>query len=279
MSLNFQLRRKNHAIGEFTASVHFFQPIGASTFASVSDVLRKISSDLDLPAPVPVQVLNLMVGPPGASITPAPQMGGTLGFQRFSKEGEVEESIACDADSIIYVLRDYTVWEDVFPKLLGLMSELASQYIKEVPALQSIRLQYTNEFRGHSAKTKSAAELFLKNARWVAPLAYESNDAWHSHVGLYIPRNAEERYLVNVNCDIAPRKFPGEQKRRSVAKVQIMAGCFFNIPGRKPLIVSPKDITSALKRKFREAHTLEKGVLREIISEPYVMAMGANDDD
>ena len=134
MKLHFELRREHHAIGEFTASLHFFQAVSAATFTGVTERLRELSTELDLPSPAPVQIFEFTVGPQGASGS-AGGPKSALGFQRFSKEGEIAESLSCEADSITYVLRDYTVWEEVAPKLESIFSKLASEYIKEVPAI------------------------------------------------------------------------------------------------------------------------------------------------
>jgi hypothetical protein len=104
MDLQFELRRERHAIGEFTASLHFFQPVSAATFSEVKQRLREIAAELDLPSPVPVQVFEFTIGPQGTpSAGPSATSGNTLGFQRFSKEGEVAESLSCDAGTITVI--------------------------------------------------------------------------------------------------------------------------------------------------------------------------------
>lgn len=277
MTLQYDLRRQHHAIGEFQASLHFFQPVSASTFSLVTEALRKLAEELDLPAPSPVQVFQFMIGPQGPA--PSSTLGGGLGFQRFSKEGEVAESISCDANSITYVLRDYSLWEEVSPKLVRILTTLSACYIKEVPAIESIRLQYLNEFKSTSAEVKSAAELFREGSRWVAPLGYQVTEAWHCHVGVFVPHDANERRLVNVNCDISPTVDPTTNQSRILAKVLIMAGCFFNVPGGKPLIVPTDKLEGVLREKLDQAHKLEKDVLRDLVTDSYLDAIGANDAD
>ena len=151
MSLNYGLRRQRHAIGEFTASISFFQPVSAATFAAVVATLKEVAAHLDLPAQMPIQVFQFTVGQvPAGALPPAGTPTG-VGFQRFSKEGEIAESLMCDADSITYVLREYTVWEVVGPRITEAFEALAARYISEVPAIQSVRVQYLNEFRASAA--------------------------------------------------------------------------------------------------------------------------------
>ncbi|WP_324806608.1 hypothetical protein SH584_09485 [Sphingomonas sp. LY29] len=276
MSLNFELRREHHAIGEFTASLNFFQPISAPTFAVVTSALKEVAQGLNLPASVPVPSFQFTVemqGSPGV-VPPQIQSNG-VGFQRFSPEGEIAEFLSCSPSAITYVLRDYTVWEEVGAKVVEIFSRLAASYVKEVPAIESVRVQYQNEFRSLIGSPLSAAELFRADNGWVAPIACQSMEAWHSHVGVYIPHSEIERRLVNVNCDISPLQFPGEGVPRTLAKVLVFCGCFFNVPGKQPLILSGEELVSTLRTKFDEAHDLEKLVLGEVISDPYLRAIGA----
>jgi uncharacterized protein (TIGR04255 family) len=220
-----------------------------------------------------------MIGPEGAGMPTSGPTGNSLGFQRFSKDGEVAESISCDPNSITYVLRDYSVWEEVSPKLIEIFSELTSEYIREVPAIQSIALQYLNEFRSAATPSHNAAELFREGSKWIAPLAFDGSEAWHSHVGIYIPHDANERRLVNVNCDIAPANLPGTNEVRTLAKILLLSGCFFNVPGGKPLIVPAQQLKDVIANKLNEAHKLEKDILRELVTDSYLEAIGANDAD
>lgn len=276
MSLSYELRREQHAIGEFTASLHFFQPVSAPIFSAVTDVLKGLAGQLNLPALIQMPLFQFTLGPQGAGFGSPDGQSGGLGFQRFSPSGEVEESVVCNAASITYVLRDYTVWEKVGPNIVNLFSKLAFEYIKEVPAIESIRVQYLNEFSSKEGSTQSAAELFRDGNGWVAPIVCGSNQSWHSHVGVYIPHDANERRLVNVNCDISPRPSPGERGPRTDAKVLVFAGCFFNVPGGRPLVVSADGLADAIKTKFDEAHALEKSILGDLISDDYLKAIGAS---
>jgi uncharacterized protein (TIGR04255 family) len=277
MSLNFELRRApRHAIGEFTATVQLFQSIGAETFSSVVSTLRTIAAELGLPASMPIQVFQFALGAAEGVTLPTPPPTG-IGFQRFAPNGEVEASLLCDSDSIVFSLRDYVAWEEVRPTLIDTFAKLLEQYLLEVPAIKSIRLQYLNEFQARSPKTLSAAELFRSDSLWLAPFAYGSSDPWHCHIGQYLPVDESRRMLVNINCDVSRMKSARSDDAHTYAKVLIVAGCFYNVPGGSPLIVDTERLRDALFENLEGAHKLEKDMLRQIMSVPYLEAMGALD--
>jgi uncharacterized protein (TIGR04255 family) len=275
--LSYELRRERHAIGEFLASVQLFQPIGAAAFADVVTQLREVAATLNLPAAMPVHVLQ----PPGLEglTTYGPPTG--VGFQRFSANGEVAASILCDGDEIIFRLREYSIWEEVKPIIVDAFGRLLEQYIKEVPAVKIFKLQYLNEFLAKSDNVRSTAELFKSDNEWIAPFGVKSEEPWHCHVGRFIPVNENLRYLVNIHCDVstATQTALAEKigQERNLAKVLVLAGCYYNVPGGKPLIVSKDKAREALEEHFEMAHSLEKNILRELISDSYLDAMGALD--
>ena len=279
MQLNYALRRDRHAIGEFTAIVQLFQSISTATFSSsVVPLLREFASELDLPAPMPIQTFQVAIGHPAAEVPMASPATG-VGFQRFSPEGEVAESLLCDCDSMTYQLREYTVWEDVRPKLVDIFSRLMEQYVVEVPAVHSIRVQYLNEFLANSPDVQSSAELFQADSRWIAPFSHESAEPWHCHIGQYIPVDGNLRHLVNVNCDVALRQSTPDAPAVKYVKVLVFAGCYYNIAGGKPLILVSGEIRDKLYENFDMAHDLEKKVLRQVVSAEYLSEMGALDDN
>lgn len=275
MTLKFELRRTQHAIGEFTATLQFFNTISPVGFTSVLEALKHEADALNLPAAMPVNVFQIAIGQPFSMPPATAQQSTGAKYQRFSSNGEAAESLMCDLASITYSLREYTTWDEVKPRLVGIMSSLASVYIREVPAIQSIRLQYLNEFKASSPDTTSSSEIFQDNSPWISGFHQKQNDAWHSHVGAFIAATDTQRSLVNVNCDVAPAQFPQQDGLYLSANVLILAGCYYNIIGKSPLIVEANDIKMVLNDKFEEAHKLEKDVLRDVISDRYLEAIGA----
>lgn len=146
MALNYQLRREKHAIGEFIATLKFSAAVSAPTFAKIVPLLNEAAKELDLPAPMNVQVFNVAFGTPQM---PPPPSG--TGFQRFAANGEIACSLWCDGDSISLTFRDYDRWKYILPKIVKTFSKIVPGYMAQVPAIHSFAVQYLNEFRGHKS--------------------------------------------------------------------------------------------------------------------------------
>lgn len=275
MTVNFELRRPKHAIGEFAGSVTLFQPVSPTTFGKVTLELEKLAEEMRLPR----QIQSL----PAHVTSEAPFLGAPLqaaisGYQRYSEDGEVAISLICDPQSITLSRRDYSRWHKVKPEMLTALSRLIEVYIREVPAISSIKVQYLHEFLANSDGVTTAAEIFRGDSRWLAPFHQEQAGSWHCHTGVYLPEEGDRRQLVNINCDVTDVQSHPQEPSRLYVKALIMAGCFYNITGKRPLNVNSMTLPSSLEENFEASHVLEKSVLEQLVSDEYLAQMGVFDD-
>lgn len=271
MALNYDIRREKHAIGEFSAIINFAGPVSATTFSMVLAALKPVAENLELPAPINIQMVNIAFGgPAGAQSQPI----SSAGFQRFATTGEVACALVCDANSITFTLREYERWQNVLPVLTEQIASIAAAYASEVPAVRSFLLQYSNEFRANSTHVWNTDELFKQDSRWLAPIGKSSEQPWHCHVGALSEANGNFRSLVNVNFDVSPNIFVAGEAPRNYVRVLVLASNQYDLPTVGALVVRPDNIASEIERNFNLAHTLEKKVLNEIISDAYIAIMG-----
>ena len=273
MTLNYDIRRETHAIGEFSATLKFAGPVGTQAFANVLVRLKEAADRLELPAPMNFQVLNFAIGDPNIPMPPPIAMNGG-GFQRFLPNGEIACSLRCDPDSIIFSLREYDRWHHVLPKIVETFAAIGEAYLSEIPAVRSFGVQYLNELRSKTAEHRDATELFKSESKWIASFASGSDEAWHCHVGQFLQTGENQRYLVNVNCDIAPNIGPGEQAAHNYVRVLILAVRNYDLPDFGPLMVDVENFASAIESNFNDAHSLEKCILGQVISDDYLAIMG-----
>lgn len=269
MALNFELRRKAHAIGEFTATLAFSRPVSGLAFAKVIDRLKEVALRLDLPAQMNVSVLNISVGPKPESFPPS-----GLGFQRFASNGEIECSLWCDPDNINFTLRNYDRWQTVLPKILDALEHIIPGYMTEVPAVRAFQVQYLNEFASKDLAEGVVSEVFRAGNQWVAPFSYSCVQPWHCHVGQFINSDVQSRFLININCDVMPNPWPINDLTRNYVRVLILASRLYDLPERGPLIISLENLSVVLRENFNAVHSLEKKILGEIISNEYLDQMG-----
>ncbi len=270
MTLNYDIRREAHAIGEFSATLRFFRGVGVKTYSNVVPLLTDAAKALDLPAPMNVQVFNIGIG--NAPALPPPAPGG--GFQRFAADGEIAASLWCDQESITFTLREYERWDKVLPSLIKTFSKIAPAYMEEVPAIRMFSLQYINEFKAKPQGFTRTDELFKKNNAWIAPFSFGSEQPWHCHVGQFIPSDGPYRYLINLNCDVMPKAFAPDNLIKNYVKVLILAACHYDLPEKGPLIAKVEDLPSLIEDNLNRAHSMEKKLLGEVISDEYLAIMG-----
>lgn len=276
MTLEFELRRPSHAIAEFAASIDLFSPVSQNTFTNVVAKLKNEAGRLGLPAETPLGPVSL---PVAYAQIPRPPVFMGSGFQRFAPTGEVSASLLCEPNAITFTRRDYTTWQEIKPDLVSSLSSLMRTYAEEVPAIQAVKVQYLNEFRAVSADTKSASSIFNPDSRWVAPFYRSMKRSWHCHSGKYNIEDGNKRNLVNVNCDVNVPDSDANGTHEMGVSVLILAGCFFNIVGKSPRVVRLEDVEKTIESLLEESHDTEKKMLREVISAPYLMAMGAMNEN
>ncbi|MDB5438478.1 MAG: hypothetical protein JWM33_905 [Caulobacteraceae bacterium] len=276
MTLGYVPRRERHAIAEFTASVRLARPVGPTTFSAILDVLREKAKVLSLPAQVPFQTFQFAFGNQIGNQFPIMEAPGGAGFQRFAANGEVAMSLLCDNASITFTLREYESWEKLRPLLGDAIEGLLKVYALEVPAIQAISLQYLNEFTAVSDENIGFSELFRSGSSWIPPHAISTKEAWHSHVGGFVTRN-NWRSLVNVNCDVLPPSVAKQQEPQIPnIRLLILAGSFYNLPDQGPLVFDRDNFRDILDQHLNISHDLEKEVLAEVLSDPYLTIIGAS---
>lgn len=272
MANAFEMRRPRHAIGEFTATLKFYQGVGADTFSRVKLAAEKQAERLKLPVPIKQQTVQFSLGV-APQITQQAQEG--IGYQSFARDGEIETAILCEPDSIVLTLHDYEKWQTVHPMIVETFSPIAEEYLSEVPAVRSISLQYLNEFRSREENEVSTGELFKSDTKWLASFGLMGKQPWHCHSGLFIPVTDRSRFLVHVNCDVATAQFAPHGTTHTLAKAFILVALNFDIPGEPPLTVAIDDARQAISEYMNQAHTLEKQLLAEVIADEYLEMMGA----
>lgn len=273
MTNKFEVRRPKHAISEFSATLRFFAAVGPTAFSAVRTAAEEEAKDLGLPAQIHRQVLQFQVGQVPTSPPPAPLAG--FGFQSFSKSGEVDTVLLCEPDNISLSLHDYSSWEDVCSQVVRTFGKVGRPYLDEVPALGSFTVYYQNEFRSIEPGVHQASEILREGTSWIAPFAHECEDAWHCNVGRFVGRSPISRYLINVNAAVEITPLPDKSDLFTVFRLGILISANYDIPGLPPLPVTTEGFERTLLEHFDDIHGLEKRVLAEVLSDPYLERIGA----
>lgn len=275
MSLAFEQRRDKHAIGQFDASLFFFQPANASTFARAVSELEGYARENDLPAPINRQVFQFDLGQPESVQSFSPQ---SAGWQRYASTGEVETAVVLDENGIHFTCRNYSSWKEMLPRIVQFFVRVGTPILAEVPAITKFQINYQNQFRCVDLSGESGAEIFREKNGWVAPYIFRFQDAWHSNSGAFEGIEKQYRRLINVNCSCRKQKEVGQAEQFTYVDANLLVAECYDIPEESPLVIPQQLFKKVLLENFDNAHTREKEVLRELISDEYLALMKAQDE-
>lgn len=271
---SFAVDGRQNAVVRFEASLQFGHPIPPYVTAEVLVAMQQLRAELDLPAPMTFQLVELQ----GAPIFPPQFAPSLMGFQRFAPDGEVDASLVCDGQTIAFASGSYPGWGAAKVALTQALGGLAKIIVRHVPVIQSLRLQYLNQFTSATV-VPNISELFKPNNRWIPGFSEATSQPWHSHVGVFANQENNTRDLLNVNVDSAVLNQPMSQALFSRVSLLLLGGVFHNVPNEKPYIVTEEDIGNVLDQHLERAHILAKQTLREVIADQYLAAMGDIDRD
>lgn len=273
--MKFEKRREHHAIGEFAAVMRFFRPLDAEPYSKVVGELRAFAEENRLPAPLTgtTFMFDLSGGSPQAQ--PSIQ---TAGWQRFAPDGEPELTIMCEPQEISYISRRYTTWADMLPKICGFLSRIAPFYIETVPGVSAFQVRYLNEFRSLSSAADSGKEIFREDSRWLPGTFKSFSDAWHSHVGAFEDVSAQSRRLVNVNVDCKTALVESQDHPATLLNLLFIVAQNFDLLGMPPLILEKSNLSDNIRLHLDALHTREKELLSEVLSDQYLVSVGAKEN-
>lgn len=271
MTLLFRPIKENNAIESCFIIIQTQQPIDADRFKVIQEVARAVASEVDLPSvvssgiPAPIMGLMSMLNAQPAPLT-------TLIAQRFAANGEVTTELRCEAQGVVLTVRDYTSWKALRELIEKTILKLLPLYLDGLPAIRSVRIQYEDKFVANQNGPVSASELLRPDCPWVAQHNPNTDMEWHSHYGLFIGKGENQRELVNVNVTVLNQPDSAEIKR--LADLTILVGEQFDIPGMPPLIVEPARSSEVIGGILDEVHYRHKTILQEVLSDPYLDAIG-----
>ena len=270
MTLNFEQRRDHHAIGQFDASLVFFRSLSATAFARAVSELENYAKENDLPVPINRQVIQFNFSGHSQVDSTPPQQAG---WQRFASNGEIEMVVVLDDNSILFSCRKYETWEKMMPRIIEVFSRLSRHFLIEVPAITRFQVNYANEFRCTSEVFNSGQEIFRTNTPWLVPAIANTTDAWHSNCGQFESVTKMRRRLVNIQCASRRQGDPSFEHSISFVEATLSVAEAYDIPGESPLIVPLETVEEVLTGHFDAAHSREKELLRELISDDYLQLM------
>lgn len=268
--MNFEMRRENHAIGEFSATIELFSEISNEAFLNTKKIASNIAKELGLPVPVKQQGFQFSVGP---EMSAKPVSVEAIGYQKFAPDGEVDTLFLCEQNKLTVTLHSYVSWIETKKLLKSIFEPLLDSYLDDVPAIKNVSLQYVNEFRSLSPHPTKADEMFRPESKWIPEFCRNSEQNWHTHGGIFKP-NGDSRFLINVNLDMRTIESPELDFPVSALNNLILIRLGYDVPGKPPLVLEVENRWEVLENNLDQVHTLEKDTLFEIYSDEYLQSIG-----
>ena len=272
----FQPAKQVHSIEDFFLGIRFPRPLAQRTYTDVIVRAREMASTANLPGENQEAGLMLDVDPVRGAMRARQMPGaGAILFQRFDAAGLVEEELRIERNLVGYRTGKYQRWQSITQTLEDLVLPIASAYLTEIPQIESATIQYVDRFLASpNERDIDWGELFRPDTSWVVGAMRHTTTAWHSHCGCFEATGDSGRRLVNVNVDVRePTYRPGAAPIWSLA-ILTLCSHHFSRPGVPTEPVAVDAFPSEMRARFDELHDRAKDILREVLADPYVEAIG-----
>lgn len=257
-----------HSIDEFFLGVRFTRPVSDALFGNSRAKLREIALKADMPAANLFGAIQIptLPGVPEFEVSLIPPPPSGIAYQRFTKLGTVDEELRLEPSMISYRTSTYRRWADAIEIVEKAIFPIMEDYLKEIPSVSALILQYVDRFFSETAGDQNCSELFEEGSPWIVSSLTRNVTLWHSHCGLFEGATGGVRRLINVNIDVSDRKPPGgETALRSVAVLTLCSDQFTD----SARLLDPANFPSEARTRFNNLHARSKQILWQVLSAPY----------
>lgn len=196
-------------------------------------------------------------------------------YNLFNKDGTVREGLHLQDNKVIYLVGEYTVWNEVWPKATKIL-EPVLQLLPESNKVISYSSEYTDLFLVQGDYfNNDPTSLFRSDSDLIPKHIFKRKLNWHSHTGYFeeIVTPVLHRHLTRLNIDI--RDNNNRQQRELTMRL------FHSItPPHKPLsqesLSLPEEITSIGLDNFRILHLKARELLKKLLCNDMLEKIGIN---
>lgn len=202
--MSWKPRHEAHAIERVRVMLPFKDPLTTKLLNSATkDVVASSDAygfDTVAPAKSNVAMINISI-PDGSSQTSAAQNGTVL---RRHADGNRIEEVGFRDGAFGYLTSTYGRWENLRNRLAEVVFP-ALQKVKDAADLDTIKLEYWDEFRYDGPAEEANVDGLLENFDAALPKNVLSGGSqWHSHIG-WFESNDTGPMLINRNFDASDR--------------------------------------------------------------------------
>lgn len=260
----------SNAIESCNLSIRFPTPIGEDVFKAVFDTADVLAASNNLPARTKIEPPAFLANIPGA-----PALATAATFQRYATDGKIEVDLRCETQTLAFTVRSYSTWREFYDAVERLVFPLLPIYLSSVPAITAIVLQYEDVFLAKEGVERPVAgEMFRSDTKWVALYDPTTDQPWHSHFGIFLPKTNANRELINVNVTVADQVRSPANVPQRVTNITMLTGDMYDVPGEMPLVVPAGEEAIVVGTIVQSLHGTQRTILGEVLTDSYLAAIG-----
>lgn len=184
----FEPINPDHAIAAVAFALNFNRPLNEGEIAKAKQIEPAVREFLPGTVSIgpPVAGFSLTgVSLPGPQLSPLPT--GII-FQRVKPDATPSWLLTAQQNTIAAQCMEYTRWADVWRRVRTWFSQLYSLVKSPDLSLNSISLQYKDQFSATKPLDGDILEkLFRTDTPYLPPRTFKNRELWHVHQGWYLP--------------------------------------------------------------------------------------------
>lgn len=207
----------------------------------------------EMPVINDIRSVKIQVGNQPAFNQAVPSEVVGITFSKITPSAKVLWSFTIQDNICIIRCEDYTRWDEVYSQAVSYIQRFIARN-DENNILETIGLEYLDQFKIDSNVTDWSKELFRENSKYIPKYIIDINDYWHSHTGFFRDGLSSSNKILNrLNIDYV---------YESGRVINMLMQHHLNVLGDSVEIINLERIKSL----FEELHDLNKEMLCSLLT-------------
>lgn len=213
---------------------------------------------------------------------PTSKIGGVVYSKKTADDARLEWSLRANANELVVTCSEYTNWSDVSTKAQELLFFAIDEFDLEENPITEIVYQCVDKFqRDEAPDDYSIGEVFDEQSRYLNTHARENPYSWHIHQGWFAPLQSDySDALNNLNLNVIIQ--PDDKSSHETIINHLITVKQVDNKSKVESIESLKGTSSQtgyLEQVMSDAHTLNKSVIRGLLTKDMLNTIGLGAGD
>lgn len=251
----------SNAIDSAVFILGFARPFNSNEFDALSGL--QIALKDDLPSFVRNQIVKMAFQEGKQSVADFELAGSVL--QRFNTDGKPAWTLRVLEDSITVTCHSYISGSSERNQAVKYLEQCVNLLKQRSDILLSvITLQITDVFKD-TFESYSIKNVFNENSRYLTRNVFEAGALWHVFQGWFENRDNDSRWLHVLNLST----------QQSVEHITSIDHAI-QLQLREPIRLAEDSLLNTVQTAFAEAHTKNLNIIRNLLNDTQLNAIGLN---